>query len=272
MYLKELPDIRAIKKFYSNNWENTEIVLGKDGILGGDDLNFQIHQGKLYYRKEGDWICRNNKEESIIQESGRKFWIFDEKLYLFKENCLYKKDYVNKRPKELILDTISEKGNIEVDNEWVYYLEKGTKQLNGYNIQTKETKKFDITSKYTPDFWIIGDNGVMVLANKIQLFHLNDTTNKEIKMNTPMNLYHVAKFNDNIYLCITGFTDGNPSNKRNIGNDGVYRIDFEKMELVKISDDTYEWIFATSDKLYGVKQKLWGLYDTIEEIECQAVK
>ncbi|MBP3702562.1 MAG: hypothetical protein J6I65_02135 [Lachnospiraceae bacterium] len=62
------------------------------------------------------------------------------------------------------------------------------------------------------------------------------------------------------------------STKKNWGDNGVYRIDFEKMELVKISEDTYDWIFATSDKLYGVKQKLWGLYDTIEEIECQVVK
>ena len=69
---------------------------------------------------------------------------------------------------------------------------------------------------------------------------------------------------------ISSMRFGNESDifgKENVENDGVYRVDFEKMELEKISEETYDWIFANSDKLYGVKQKMWGLYSTIEEVK-----
>ena len=275
-HLKEPSDTRAIKGFYAKTKEDTEIVLGKTGWAYSSyrNVNFQIFQGKLYYNnREGDWICESDLGVDVVQEGGKMFWIYNNKLYSVRGNCLYEKN--GKDDKELLLDNISEWGNIEVDKEWVYYyVEEDTKRyrLQGYNVRTKEVKQTTIQGSYCSDFWIMENNCIVTVAEDIKLYHLDDGEAKVHSLNTSTNLYHVAKLNDTMYLSITGVTEGDIFGKENVENDGVYRVDFEKMELEKISEETYDWIFANSDKLYGVKQKMWGLYSTIEEVKYNESK
>lgn len=271
--------IRAIKPFLEKNEEVEILSLGKD--WGDDSIwepKFEVLHGNLYYRNnEGKLVSWNIKEHSSeeICDIGSTFWLNGNSVYFTFDNNIKKVDLSTKKEK-IVVPNIEGRGSecVAVEKEKIFYhsKNKGDYNLYSYDMTSQKTEKYNL-DYVSKDFLEVQSSNVIFGGwGYVLLYRMEDKKLKKIKLTYGYQSQHMAKTKSDMFLSISGHEEGDRLTKKNWGDNGVYRIDFEKMELVKISEDTYDWIFATSDKLYGVKQKLWGLYDTIEEIECQVVK
>lgn len=266
--------LRATERYFKRNPQEVSLNLGMSGGRQLCITNFQVYKGNFYYRNlKGNLTVKNLKDgtEKEYFEIPLPFWIENNNVFYLRNDEILRYNMQTKNT-ETILSKIWGNKCVEVEDNKIFYFSRDDYMLHSYDMITDKISNYDIENCYLSYLGVLDSHILLVSDDHIFLYRLEDMKHTEIPLRDSHCYKHMAKIKSDMYFSVSGYDDGDIMTQKNWGDNGVYRIDFEKMELVKISADTYDWIFATSDKLYGVKQKLWGLYDTIEEIECQVVK
>lgn len=266
--------LRKIKKYYEGNPNENILNLGKDGEGGPCITNFQFDKGKFYYLNSDGKLCRFYSKEKRTEKFSKivnPFWVVDESIFFVASNNIMKYD-LQPGTKKIILSDILGEYCVDVEDGSIFYFSKSDYCLHSYNMETEKIKNYNIEYRYMTYFGVLNKNLVLGSKKHMFLYNLETMAYKEIKNENVSCFRYIAKTKNDLFFCVLGHEIGDIMTKKDWGDNGVYRVDFEKMELEKISGETYDWIFANSDKLYGVKQKMWGLYSTIEEVKYNESK
>lgn len=270
-YFNTEPVIVGTRDFFRGTHADINVSLGKVEWSNPYN-NFQTYEGVFYYKDEENlmkWNEKKNKAE-LLFTIGDSFWIWNQEVYYIKEDTIYKRG-LNAEVSEEMLDIlpVREGGCYDIEGENLYYFSKVNRVLNCYNMRTGEQLTYDVT--YDNDWrqlWVKG-NGMAVVDNSdksLVLYQLDSGKKTSIKLAEKDAWFFGAKTNKSVYLCVAGNNGPKPADKKNLGEDAVYEIDFDELTVTSKSDESFEWLVATPEKIYGVKKNVLRMFK-LEEIK-----
>ena len=232
---------------------------------------FQDEEGNLFAQKEGS----ENKELQIenvagflIKEDELVYTIWDE------PDKVYIRSLKDSREKSIL---VQKAYLLFHDNEYAYIYSE-TNILYKFNRSWNMVKKIDLNEKGFRGCFerCYAAKGKFVFVTKLlQLYIYDEQKGILHEVRTPdegeaSKDGDVADWKGNVYYLLSYYDDGDLHNsltRLNSTENGIYKLNTDKGELEKVSDETGESMLVMNNQLYIAKTHFWGLSYQIDCVD-----